>query len=471
MVAIACADLVKNEWGNWINAATTTVYIYNLLSGTYTNSHRLSEGRVVEPIWTQDEHLRFATVRPGSITLWETGITPTQAPVEVETLPAPDDINCSGGFLFLPALSRLAFTIQKGSVLVWDARRSELLLNFVGDKPLYEMSFSPDGRFFACGTDVWETYLWKESTTGYILHQRVIPTIPSGVHGFQRPLLSPNGDSIFVFGCLINRLWSTTDPIVSFSAQAKPAALANFVIVFSPDETLSAIARLRESPVTVLDLNSGDPLMTIDTGMDIIGLKLTGSKIVVVGQGKIAAWNLPKGDHTLGSTASSNDSIQTVRFDYPHPHHALQVHSASVSPDLNFIAVSEHPMRAFTRLSIYDLPTGKQLASTGVHGYMPWFTPDGCEVWAEDGWGTAMGWATTKDCESNVTGLEILDSTGGPSGGLPWRSSRGYRVTGDRNWILSPAGNPFCGCLFIGGRKRETVCGVEGSLGCCMANQ
>ena len=122
--------------------------------------------------------------------------------VEVDSLPAPDDIGYKGEhykeehyeeeYLFLPTLSRLAFTLQY-AVLVWDSRDSKFLLIFYSEngQPT-EMSFSPDGRFFACGTIASEIHLWKDSPTGYKLHQKV----KTAGHEVCRTLLSPNGESI-----------------------------------------------------------------------------------------------------------------------------------------------------------------------------------------------------------------------------------------------------------------------------------
>jgi hypothetical protein len=69
----------------------TTITAYNLLSGTPT-SYNVSEGQVVDPIWTYGECLQFATIKPGSIIIWETNFTLTHKPAEVKSLPAPDNI-------------------------------------------------------------------------------------------------------------------------------------------------------------------------------------------------------------------------------------------------------------------------------------------------------------------------------------------------------------------------------------------
>lgn len=133
--------------------------------------------------------------------------------VEVDSLPAPDDIGYKGEhykeehyeeeYLFLPTLSRLAFTFRD-TVSVWDAQASKLLLNFRGDvrsTGIFEsdqstgMSFSPDGRFFAYRVIGVGIHLWKDSPAGYMLHQIVKPA----GHTFISPLLSPNGESIIAF--------------------------------------------------------------------------------------------------------------------------------------------------------------------------------------------------------------------------------------------------------------------------------
>ena len=112
--------------------------------------------------------------------------------VRVESLPAPDNVDGSEEFLFLPTLSQLAFISQR-AVFVWDAQDSKLLLRFYSDELCWGISSTSDGHVFACRTLQEKTYLWKESPTGYILHE-VIPD--SG--GDVGPLLSPNGESVIL---------------------------------------------------------------------------------------------------------------------------------------------------------------------------------------------------------------------------------------------------------------------------------
>jgi WD40 repeat protein len=85
------------------STVTTVISTYNLVSGTHTYSHRAPEGRIVASIWTHGECLRFVTVKPGFITIWEVGFTSIHALAEVESLPAPDDIGSKELCFFLLA--------------------------------------------------------------------------------------------------------------------------------------------------------------------------------------------------------------------------------------------------------------------------------------------------------------------------------------------------------------------------------
>ena len=184
-----------------------TICTYNLLSETQIYSYRVSGERIVVPVWTHGESLRFVTAKLGSLTIWEAEFNSIHTLAEVNSFPTPDNINCGEHYeteyLFLPTLSRLAF-ILRDTVSVWDAQASKLLLNFRGDvrstgflgsDQSTDMSFSPDGRFFAYLAIGVGIHLWKDSPAGYMLHQIVKPAS----HTFISPLLSPNGESIIAF--------------------------------------------------------------------------------------------------------------------------------------------------------------------------------------------------------------------------------------------------------------------------------
>ena len=424
-----------------------TICTYNLLSETRTYSYGVSGERIVAPIWTHGESLRFVTAKTGSLTIWETEFNSIHTLAEVNSFPTPDNINYGERYetqyLFLPTLSRLAFTFRD-TVSVWDAQASKLLLNFRGDvrsTGIFEsdqstgMSFSPDGRFFAYRVIGVGIHLWKDSPAGYMLHQIVKPA----GHTFISPLLSPNGESIIAFSDSTIQLWHTADSTPSLpDILTQPIEETNFLLELSPDETLAATGRLKGNTVTILDLKSGDPRLAIDTGMEVLGLRMTGNTIVVLGEGKVVTWNLPAGDYTPNARADVNDSVQTTTFDYSKTLRILSVPCMSISPDLNRIAVTKCTTEGSDVLNIYDVSTGKRLTGTATDGRMPWFAPKGREVWCLEG-GTAKGWTIIEDRESDLTKLEPLGSTTDPSGGPPWRSSRGYKVMDD-GWVFSPSG-------------------------------
>ena len=428
MVAVAHKD----------SDTTTTISIYNLLSKAHTGSHHVSERCVIAPIWTHGECIRFVTVEVGFTTVWEVGFTSTEPPVQVKSLPTPDNINHSKASLFLPTLSWLAFILQE-AVIVWDAQDSKLLLDFVDTSEPMMMSFSPDGHFFMCGTGSHETYIWEESSTGYVLHQKF--TFRS--HSQIAPILSPNGESIIVLAAFTIYQCYTTGPITSLSSSpAQHVEQNNFILEFSPDETLGAVARLHESIVTVLNLQSGDPWLIVDAGMKVLGLKVTGSTIVVVGKTNIVTWNLPTGKHTHNVRVNINDCAQNILFGSPLPTHHAPVHCVSISPDLSYLAVvidTEGVSEGIPRgLNIYDMSTGVQVTHITTMAKSPWFTPDGDEIWSSIEDLGVEGWSITRDSETGNTNVEPLGPDLNPAGGLPWESPHDCRVVD--GWIFSSCG-------------------------------
>ena len=174
---------------------STAISTYNLTSETQIYSHHPLEGRIVAPVWAHNEHLQFCTVKPGSITIWEVGFISIDTLVEIKTLPVPGEATDLIHFLFLPTLSQLAFT-QQGAVQVWDAQGSRLLLNFEGHTPGWQMEFSPNGQFFACGFSHIGILIWRVSPTGYTLHQELRSTTFLGT---PRPSFSPSEGSMIVY--------------------------------------------------------------------------------------------------------------------------------------------------------------------------------------------------------------------------------------------------------------------------------
>ena len=429
-----------------------TICTYNLLSNTRIYSYHVSGGRIVPPIWTHGESLRFVTIKPGSITIWEVEFTSIHTLAKVDSFPVPDNIDYGEEYygrkchdketLFLPSLSRLAIAFRD-IVLVWDAQDSKLLLNFLGNDQSTGMSFSPDGCFFACGTDGAGIHLWKDSPTGYTLHQKV----KLAGYTFSRPLLSPNGDSIIAFNHSTLQLWRTADPtpfLSSVLTQPTKRRRAHFILKFSPDEILAMVVRLEENIVTVLDLRPGGPSLAVDAGMEVLDLRMTGSTTVILGTGKVATLNLGARAYALNARVKINHRVKIIRINLSEDTlHGLGVPLVSISPDLSRIAITEYSrVERSEVLNVYDAPTRKLLTGTATGGCMPWFTPNGREVWClEDR--TAKGWTIIEDRESNLTRLEPLGPT-------------------------APAGSDLYGYPIVGCWMRSIGRGVGGFLVCCI---
>ena len=407
------------------------VYTFDLPSGTRLGPLIVSDGKLVTPIWTHNENLRFATIHPGLITIWEVEFTLKHPPTQLESFPVPDEVLGGDEFLFLPALYRLAFTLIK-TIQVRDVKASKLLFESEVKKRLTSptaYSFSSDGHFFAFATATDEFYVWKESPVGYVLHQQSTP-LPSELEWLH---LSPNGRSIvFPLNDTIN-LWHAQDQTpLPPSPPTEKRSQEHFILTFSLDQKSAAFAQEGGNTVTILDLKSGNSWLNIDTGMEVECLGVAGDTVIVVDKEKIVTWNLPGGDHAFN--AGINDSVRSVMLDRLSLSNRF---SRTLSPHLSFFAVTRKLEFDFF-LEIYDVHTGTCLASASspLFRFLR-FAQDGREVWLFDNDSEYEGWEIIKDDESGGMELKPLEETSRPSGTFPWRSHHGYEVTGD-GWVLSP---------------------------------
>ena len=436
MVAVACEteDYLEHN-----------VYTFDLPSRIRLGPLPVPNGQLATPIWTHDEYLRFAIINPGSITIWEVEFTLKHPPTQVESFSIPDDVADGDEFLFLPILYRLAFTFAFGNTIqVWDVKASKLLLKSElgqasNSHPKY--SFSSDGRFFAFAIKSGEVHIWKESPTGYALHQQP----PFFLDNLEPPLLSPNGRSIiFPLDDTIN-LWHTDDqtlPPPSPQTEVHDPQ-RHFLLAFSPDEKSAAFAEWHGNVVTILDLRSGDLRLTIDAGMTVGCVGVTGGTVIVVDDNEVATWNLYGGDRAF--KANINDRARTVLLDRSPPFRYIAGYSCSslsLSPDLSCIAAVRFTPAQGSGVGpeIHHVATGTCLASTGSGGYShPQFTRDGREVWIMDNHPENDGWEIIQGGVSGAMELKPLEETLYPSRTFLWHSIRGYKVT-DNGWVLSPTG-------------------------------
>ena len=411
-----------------------SIAIFDLFDTARIHTHKVLEGSFVPPIWTHGQCFRFATIKPSSIIIWEVAFASTHGPAEVESLPVPDEIAGWGHFLFFPPLSRLAFLIGD-RIRIWDAKSSKLFKPEAWSEflsvPVAQFpwgSFSFDGHFFACVVDI-GVCVWKESPSGYILHQKL--TFANSI-GSEAPRFSSDGESIITSAGSMIHLWPTRDQIFSPSNTSywDGDIRDGFILGFSPNELFVVFAKWKNGDITILDLQSGDLLSVISMNVEIGCLWMTETTIVAVDQEKIVSWNLPVEDRSAKSWADIKNTVQPTTLDYsPQPPSPF---SMSVSPDLSRIIISTTPPNA---LKIYDVSTGGCLGGIRAFNWpMSRFTHDGRQIWDVD---SLDGWEIVEDSKSGTIELKPLEQTAHLPGLFPLHSSHGYDVTDD-GWVLSP---------------------------------
>ena len=424
LIAVAFKPL--NFWGH-DTGYRSFIHTYDHHSGRHVGSHRFPEGQIIDPIWTHDEYLQSATIDPKSIRIWQSPFTLEHPPVEVASFPVPDGITDAKQLLFLPSLSRLAFSLRD-TIQVWDLKTPKLLLE--SEFHSYHASFSSDGRFFAYKTFREGVHVWKESPAGYLPYQQ-FPFLAYMSRVALR--FSPNTESIIIsLPSKIHRL-HTRDQVPSLPGVSVEGSYRDyFTLGFSPDKNFAAFARKRESTVTIIDLKSGEQKWNADVGLKIDCVGMAGGTVIVVGEDSIVTWNLPGGDRTFN--ASINDIVRTTILDPSLPSHNLgTLRYMSISPDLSRVVVTRIDKDLNGSLEVYDVSTGSCLASisTGHSRLRPQFTQDGREVWAENHRSFGEQCEIIEDSKSGTIELKLRRSEGQLR-----ESSRGYVVT-DGGWVLN----------------------------------
>ena len=402
----------------------SSIFIHDVTSGVLVHSHSTRSPDQLAHIWTHGESLRFMILYATTITIWEVGFTLGATPTKVETLPSPVNLNETPLVYtqFHPALSRLSL-IGSGGILVWDIRNSRKLLDCADDDFESEMSFSSDGHFFACPTTGSNIYLWKESPAGYILRGILTLSI-----GDPTPLLSPNGESIVMFDSwVIQSLRTqgfTIPPPGTLTQDHKH--INDSIVEFSSDGVSAAATIWGDNTVTVLNLKSGVSQLTLDAGMRVCGLGLDGNIVVVIGERKVIAWNLPTEDHVPGARVGAESSSWTINLS----NSPRDLICTSISPDFRHIALSDS-----SYLYVYSASTGEILWKEPAQGHTHRFSPGGYDIWYADIRGNAEVWRVRGGRDE----LEPLVDIEDPPEGYPWASSCGHQVTDDW-WILDPDG-------------------------------
>ena len=418
-----------------------SITIFNLF-GTLMHTHSVPEGPIIPPIWTHGQCLQFATMKQSFITIWEIAFSSTCRPTEVKSLPVPDGIADGKKFLFFPSLSQLAFTLGD-TIQIWDAKASKLLLKTLPEFQVTRHnsswgSFSFDGCFFACLVTT-GVYIWKESPSGYILHQKLV--FPTPVHP-RAPHFSPNGELIIITHDSKIYLWPTIDQILPpHNSPTGDDDVNGFVLGFSPNEPLVAFVPWRKSVIKILNLQSGDLLLATDMNVEICCMWMTENTVVAVGEnGDIVSCDLSGENHTFKPGANIKNSVLTTISSGSVQYPSVDIFGAdiSLSPDRSWIAV---PVCTNLRdtvqyfLVVCDVSTGRCLGSVETTTLStPIFSFDGHWIWDAEHY---FMWEIFEDSRSGTIELKSLEEAVPPPELCPFDSTCGYEVTDDR-WVLSP---------------------------------
>jgi WD40 repeat protein len=413
----------------------STVYMYGVDHRTHMGPDLdLSlEVQYTDTFWTHGESLRFATFEPAGVTIREVGFTPGATLVEVETISIPDNIlkrlfeeSFPQQSEFHPPSYRLAFITYGTSLVVWDLRTSRFLLHDTDINHPHLLTFSSDGRFFACTTREPSIYIWRESSNGYTIVRKLTPSTSSPM-----PLLSPNGESIIAFRGFTIQLWHTKNSSTATSS-VLPQALQNtgqdIYLEFLPDQSLAVTARKNGKTITVVDLNSGLPQLTIDTSIDVYGLRAIANTIVAIGDQKAITWNISGGNIPPGARMSAEDGAHTIHFDHIT---YRTVFAASISLDSQYVAHLGCEVKGDSFLEVYWTSTGKNLRTPQPPTRL-WFAPGGHEIWCSTVHFEATVFTITQDALYYTRTVPAIKYG---AWGCPWGSSCGYQITKE-GWVL-----------------------------------
>ena len=409
----------------WSNPRSyqSSISIYDVVSGVYIHGVHLDTPHVCA-IWAYGEFIQFATVQLDTIIIHQVECSPEATCTEVITLSIPGitiyHVNYGGKTQFLSTSYQLAIQTPDCGVLMWSVEASKYMLHNIYVDTSYPATFSSDGHLFTCTSCDGKVQLWGETSAGYILHAQLPVTQNS------RSLLSPDGKLVITFFHSAIQLWNVkhfTAAPSSIPTKVLPDT-HEFIVDFLPDRQLAVVTRQMDKTVMVLNLNSGLLQSTIETSMEVYGLRAIGDTVVVIGDCKAITWNLAGDSFFLDSKMGVKNSVQTVEF---RNHYSGNIISTSISPNLCYIATLKKDFSTtlvLSKVSTWEDPTSQDIKK-GRHPL--WFTSDGLNVCCSLG-------------EEGVGVVKIpqYGPQNEPVGDIwrcPWESSSGYQVTDD-GWIL-----------------------------------
>ena len=258
-----------------------TVREHDVASGT-TSLPIKFQSQYKPHLWVHEEAFRImTTARDGEVhTIDISEVEPSLTKIES----SPIQLGERDCWIesFSPTTYRISIFIywSSGRLLILDIRNSGCLLD--DGRVFSSHDFSSDGGLFAASR--WErVHVWKYNDGRYTpWSQLPIPTLNSYGSLLQ---FSPTSSSILGHWSNTLRLWRLDGPSVTPVTYEK----LDFV---SRSGTYVVTAHHRGCAVIITNLLSRIPSQSIDPGMEVERLALTGNVLLVLGSGKVRAWQL-----------------------------------------------------------------------------------------------------------------------------------------------------------------------------------
>ena len=351
-----------------------TLEMYNGLDGTCIWNGVLgsSSHLLLGTHWGHEESVRFSTCsgngRDYVVNIQE--LQPTSATPLPLIKSFPVDAY-PGKMSFSPVSSHISF-VTKEMVVVLDVRNPGTPLIWKPAGSLYTPPgcFSPDGKFFACGTEEHGIHIWENKLTSYVPQNTLWPRFP--FDGFS---FSPITSSILTWGQKgIQLLVFGRHPTILSPGKPKTHEPdINHIVAYSADGTHIATAQKMGSFVTVLNCLSSATLYHFGTGMEILDIKIADDTIFVADGHMLVGWHLKTREvvHSSETTA--------IIASIPHPYLTLSNNCSQIAFTSGETLFSDSKKGVF----LYDVQAHGILCNYPTQYLVEdiRFSPDGCQLW------------------------------------------------------------------------------------------
>jgi len=270
--------------------------VFDAIRSTQIHEGRLPQwpGYQLGAYWAHEDILMFATGFKTNqefiINTQEFQLTSNHLYPVVESFHVPPH---DGKFSFSPVSFHASF-VTKTQVTIIDVQNSNILLQVKGAQSLYTPlgQFSPDGCFFACGTQEQWICVWKNTSTNYMPWSNLRPRL--SFKGFS---FSPTMPSILTWdqeGIQLLHINNQSNDLLPNRSKLNHQQ-GGHLVAHSTDWVHIATARQEDSNVIVLDSILGTLQQSINTGMEILDIKIVEDSVFVVDRQKMVSWHLHTG--------------------------------------------------------------------------------------------------------------------------------------------------------------------------------